>query len=82
MSLIKIRKIIFNITPSPGASTCLGNAEKDAEKIVDFLGKGYSFNKKKFENDFVCGPECWEEDEENEESKSRTISKDTILSFG
>jgi len=72
-------KIIFNITPSPGASTCLSNAEKDAEKIVDFLGKGYSFDKKKFEKDFVCGPECGEEEEGNE---SRTISKDTVLSFG
>lgn len=42
-------KILFNITPSPGASTCLQNAETDTEKIVEFLGEGYSFDKNKFE---------------------------------
>ena len=31
-------KIIFNITPSPGASTCLGNAYSDTSKIIEFLG--------------------------------------------
>ena len=30
--------IIFNITPSPGASVCLKNAENDARKVVEFLG--------------------------------------------
>ena len=30
-------KIIFNITPSPGASTCLGNAYSDTSKILSFL---------------------------------------------
>jgi len=30
--------IIFNITPSPGASTCLKNAMRDAEQVVEFLG--------------------------------------------
>jgi malate dehydrogenase (quinone) len=46
-------KIIFNITPSPGASTCLGNAYADVEKIVEFLGAGYRFEKQEFENDFI-----------------------------
>ena len=40
--------ILFNITPSPGASTCLQNAEDDAERIVSFLGKGYQFDREKF----------------------------------
>ena len=44
-------RLIFNITPSPGASTCLQNAEEDAEKIVEFLGAGYSFNKEHFFKD-------------------------------
>lgn len=30
--------IIFNMTPSPGASSCLENAEKDAKLITEFLG--------------------------------------------
>jgi malate dehydrogenase (quinone) len=44
--------IIINITPSPGASTCLGNAYTDADKIVEFLGSSYKFEKEAFENDF------------------------------
>jgi malate dehydrogenase (quinone) len=44
-------KIIFNITPSPGASTCLGNAYSDAAKIVEFLGNTHKFNKEAFEKD-------------------------------
>ncbi len=43
--------IIFNITPSPGASTCLGNAEQDTEKIINFLGKKYKFKKSEFFKD-------------------------------
>lgn len=44
-------KIIFNITPSPGASTCLGNAYSDTSMIMDFLGNKYKFNKEAFEKD-------------------------------
>ena len=29
---------IFNMTPSPGATTCLGNAETDLREIVAYLG--------------------------------------------
>lgn len=46
-------KIIFNITPSPGASTCLGNAYADTSKIMEFLGNKYKFNKKAFETDLM-----------------------------
>jgi len=45
--------ILFNITPSPGASTCLQNAEYDTEKIVAFLGEGYSFDQQKFEQELA-----------------------------
>jgi len=45
--------IIFNITPSPGASTCLGNAFSDASKIIGFLGDGYNFDKEAFEKDLM-----------------------------
>jgi malate dehydrogenase (quinone) len=43
--------IIFSITPSPGASTCLGNAYTDTSKIIEFLGGGYRFDKEAFEKD-------------------------------
>jgi len=33
--------IIFNMTPSPGATSCLGNAERDMKIIVDYLGLDY-----------------------------------------
>ena len=37
--------IIFNMTPSPGASVCLYNAMRDAEQIVRFLGPTAIFQK-------------------------------------
>ena len=33
--------IIFNMTPSPGATSCLGNAERDMNEIVKHLGLDY-----------------------------------------
>lgn len=30
--------LIFNMTPSPGATSCLGNAEKDMDIIVEYIG--------------------------------------------
>lgn len=49
-------KIIFNITPSPGASTCLGNAYEDTIKVMDFLNHKFSFDKERFENELVLTP--------------------------
>ena len=46
-------KIIFNITPSPGASTCLGNAYSDTFKIIEFLDNKYKFDKEAFEKDLM-----------------------------
>ena len=43
--------VLFNITPSPGASTCLQNAEVDTEKIISFLGQEYTFDKQRFLED-------------------------------
>ena len=40
--------IIFNMTPSPGATSCLGNAQRDVELICEYLGKKFdldAFNK-------------------------------------
>ena len=44
-------QIIFNITPSPGASTCLQNALEDTQRLIDFLGEGYQFNRQQFLDD-------------------------------
>ncbi|MEM6614396.1 MAG: hypothetical protein AAF652_19545 [Cyanobacteria bacterium P01_C01_bin.72] len=48
---IKGDRIIFNITPSPGASTCLQNALEDTTQIIDFLGDGYQFQRQQFLDD-------------------------------
>jgi len=45
------KDILFNITPSPGASTCLQNAFDDTERIISFLGQGFSFDKHQFLKD-------------------------------
>lgn len=50
-------KIIFNITPSPGASTCLGNSFEDTLKLMEFLGQKFHFNRAEFEKDLVSPPQ-------------------------
>jgi len=47
------KKIIFNITPSPGASTCLGNAFEDTSKLMEFLSNRFTFDRDQFERDLV-----------------------------
>src|SRR3989344_566427 len=44
--------IIFNVTPSPGASVCLQSSFEDAKKIITFLGSKYKLNEKRFVKDF------------------------------
>lgn len=39
--------IIFNVTPSPGASNCLGNAVADTRSVVKFLDEGFTFDEEK-----------------------------------
>ena len=45
-------KILFNITPSPGASVSLKNAEQDALRIVSMLGRPFQFDEQKWCQDF------------------------------
>ena len=45
--------IEFNITPSPGASTCLGNAFEDTSKLMEFLSDRFTFDRIQFEKDLV-----------------------------
>ena len=40
--------IIFNITPSPGASTCLKNAMRDTHTLIDSLEGDYEFDEAAF----------------------------------
>lgn len=44
--------ILFNVTPSPGASTCISNSFHDTFKIMDFFEGKIKFNNKQFEKDF------------------------------
>jgi len=43
--------IVFNMTPSPGATSCLGNAYTDAQLIAKYLG--ITFNAKMFNKELV-----------------------------
>lgn len=43
--------IIFNMTPSPGATSCLGNAERDVKVVCEYLGK--KFDTAKFNAELV-----------------------------
>ena len=47
--------IIFNMTPSPGASVCLYNAMRDAEQIAKFV-PAYMFDKAAMMQD-LCIPQ-------------------------
>ncbi|MEE6211197.1 FAD-dependent oxidoreductase [Salarchaeum sp. III] len=44
--------IIFNITPSPGASTCLKNAMRDTHQVMDFLDD-YAFDEDAFRSETI-----------------------------
>ena len=46
---IKHDGVIFNITPSPGASSCLANSLKDMQYIIEYLGE--EFNEDKYERE-------------------------------
>ena len=48
--------LIFNMTPSPGATSCMGNAERDLKYIVKYLGK--NFNQEKFNDELTDGDYC------------------------
>ena len=48
--------LIFNMTPSPGATSCLGNAERDVKYIVQYLGK--NFNQEHFNDELTEGEYC------------------------
>ncbi|SIR50585.1 malate dehydrogenase (quinone) [Haladaptatus litoreus] len=45
--------IIFNITPSPGASTCLKNAMRDTQTLLEFMDEEYEFDEAAFRGDTI-----------------------------
>ncbi|GAA0191482.1 FAD-dependent oxidoreductase [Halobaculum roseum] len=47
------KDIIFNITPSPGASTCLKNAMRDTHTLMDFFDGEYSFDEEAFREETI-----------------------------
>lgn len=52
-TMIPGERKIFNITPSPGASTYPGNAFEDTFKLMEFLANGFTFDSGQFERDLV-----------------------------
>jgi L-2-hydroxyglutarate oxidase LhgO len=64
--------IIFNITPSPGASTCLKNAMRDAHQVVEFLDGDYEFDEQAFREDTIAHfPRA-----ENDETRKMAVAAD------
>ncbi len=41
--------LIFNMTPSPGATSCLGNAYRDVKAVCDYLGRDFDVERLKEE---------------------------------
>ena len=50
-SITEIKGIIFNMTPSPGATSCLGNAKKDAQSVCKYLNA--KFDEDKFKKELL-----------------------------
>ena len=43
--------IVFNMTPSPGATSCLGNARRDVRLVCEYLGR--TFHEEHFNKDLI-----------------------------
>ena len=43
--------IIFNMTPSPGATSCLGNARRDTRLVCEYLGR--TFDEATFKQELI-----------------------------
>ena len=50
---IEGENIIFNVTPSPGATACLKTAQSNTQKVISFWGRGAHFDKTRFSRDFI-----------------------------
>jgi malate dehydrogenase (quinone) len=47
--------VVFNMTPSPGGTSCLGNAEQDVRLVAEHLGARVDWDA--FERELLCGHE-------------------------
>jgi malate dehydrogenase (quinone) len=47
--------IVFNMTPSPGGTSCLGNAEQDMRLVAEHLGARVDWDA--FERELLMGHE-------------------------
>jgi len=63
--------IIFNMTPSPGATSCLGNAERDVRYVTQYLGK--TFDETRFSDELTDGEYCVLPEPIN--AQKRTVNK-------
>ena len=43
--------VVFNMTPSPGATSCLGNARRDVRLVCEYLGR--TFHEEHFNKDLI-----------------------------
>ena len=50
---IEGENIIFNVTPSPGATACLKTAQSNTQKVISFWGRGAHFNETQFSRDLI-----------------------------
>ncbi len=50
---IEGKNILFNITPSPGASACIKNAENSVRKTLTFFKGTYTFDEEGFRQNFL-----------------------------
>ncbi len=50
-------RCIFNTTPSPGASVCMANAERDVKIAIQWLGEGYYFDEEAYQRELMTSRE-------------------------
>ena len=68
--------IIFNMTPSPGATSCLGNAERDLRFVTTYLGK--SFDEDRFKEELTEGEYCALPEQINTQKENVNRIRDAI----
>jgi len=68
--------LIFNMTPSPGATSCLGNAERDLRFVVAYLGK--TFDENKFNDELTEGEYCVLKEPVEEQKKNANRIRNAI----
>jgi len=69
--------IIFNITPSPGASTCLKNAMRDTEQLLEFFEDDHEFDEDAFRDETIQNfPRIDDGDTETEDAAASAAADD------